>query len=85
MKRFRALHSRGRIVVGAALGVVVAIAVVAVAHGMLGSSADEKWWPAVVAAGFGGGVVGAVLGVEASGELPDEGYDGLSDRPTDSL
>jgi peptidoglycan/LPS O-acetylase OafA/YrhL len=85
MKRFRALHSRGRIVVGAALGIVIAIAVVVVAHGVLGSSADAKWWPAVVAAGFGGGVVGAVMGVEASGELPDEGYDGLADRSTDSL
>jgi hypothetical protein len=35
--------------------------------------------------GFGGGVIGALLGVEASGELPDEGYDGLPDRRTESL
>jgi peptidoglycan/LPS O-acetylase OafA/YrhL len=85
MKRFRALHLRRRIAVAAALGVVVAAVVVAVAHGILGSSADKTWWPAVVAAGFGGGVIGAVVGVEASGELPDEGYDGLPDRPTESL
>jgi peptidoglycan/LPS O-acetylase OafA/YrhL len=85
MKRFRALRSRRRVVVGAALGVVGAVVVLAVAHGILGSSADESWWPAVIAAGFGGGVIGALLGVEASGELPDEGYDGVGDRPTESL
>jgi hypothetical protein len=85
MKRFRALRSRRRIVVGAVLGVVVAVVVLAVAHGILGASADENWWPAVVAAGFGGAVIGAILGVEASGELPDEGYDGQPERRTESL
>ena len=85
MKRLRALRSRWRIAVGAALGVVVAVVVVAVARGILGSSADEAWWPAVIAAGFGGGVIGALLGVEASGELPDEEYDGVGDRPAESL
>jgi peptidoglycan/LPS O-acetylase OafA/YrhL len=85
MKRFRALQSRRRVAVGAALGVVVAVVVLAVAHGILGSSADERWWPAVIAAGFGGGVIGAILGVEASGELPDEGYDGVGDRRAESL
>jgi hypothetical protein len=85
MKPFRALRSRRRIAVGAALGVVVTVVVVAVAHGILSTSADESAWPVVVAAGFGGGVIGALLGAEASGELPDEGYDGPPDRRTESL
>ena len=84
MKLFRALQSQRRVAVGAALGLVIAVIFLAAAHAILGSRADARWWPAVIAAGFGGGVIGALLGVEASGELPDERYDGVPDRRTES-
>jgi hypothetical protein len=82
MTRLRALSWQRRVGVGAALGVAVGVAVVLIAHGILG--ADENWWPVVVAAGFGGSVIGALLGAETSGEPPDEGYDGLPDRRAES-
>jgi hypothetical protein len=84
MNRLRAMGSRHRIAIGGVLGVVVALSLSTGVRDVLGSGTSAKWWPLAVAAALGGGVVGAIVGVEADGELPDEGYDGAPARRTDS-
>jgi hypothetical protein len=84
MNRLRAIRSHRHIAIGAVLGVAVALGLVIGVRYVLGSGASATWWPVTVAAALGGGVMGAIVGVEADGELPDEGYDGAPDRRTDS-
>jgi hypothetical protein len=84
MNRLRAMRSRRHVAIGAVLGIAVALSLVVGVRYVLGSGTSAKWWPVAVAAALGGGVMGAIFGVEADGELPDEGYDGAPDRRTDS-
>jgi hypothetical protein len=63
-------------VLGALLGVAVALLFVGVVTAIAGRT-EIWWWPAVAVAGIiGGGVLGSVLGAEAEGEPPDEAYEG---------
>jgi len=62
-------------VIGLVLGVVVAVVVVVVVSLFASSDTSVWWWPAVLVFGaIGGGVIGALLGEEAAGEAPEEGY-----------
>jgi hypothetical protein len=65
-----------RPVTGLVLGVAAAVIVVAVITLFVDSDMSLWWWPAALVIGaIGGGVIGALLGEEAAGESPDEGYD----------
>jgi hypothetical protein len=60
---------------GAAIGVAVALIVVAAITRIAESDTSIWWWPATAVAGvFGGAVIGALIGGEAEGEPPDEAY-----------
>jgi hypothetical protein len=62
---------------GFLLGVLVAALFVAVTTPFASDDKSLWWWPAALVAGaIGGGVLGALVGTEASGESPDERYDG---------
>jgi hypothetical protein len=64
-------------ILGGLLGTTVALLFAAVVTAIAGSETEFWWWPAVaVFCAIGGGVLGSVLGVEASGESPDEDYHG---------
>ena len=64
-----------RAVIGLVLGVVVAVVIVAAISLFASSDTSVWWWPAVLVFGaIGGGVIGALLGEEAAGEAPEEGY-----------
>jgi hypothetical protein len=70
-------------VLGGLLGVIVALAFVAVVTAVDSSDTAVWWWPAVAVIGvIGGAVLGSLLGTEAEGESPDEAYDGDSARDT---
>jgi hypothetical protein len=66
----------------AALGVAAALLFVGVVTWIAGSDTSVWWWPAAAVTGaFCGAVMGALFGVEAEGESPDEAYDGAPPRP----
>jgi hypothetical protein len=65
-----------RAVKGLLLGVMAAVIFVAVTTLFVGSDRSLWWWPPVLVFGaVGGGVIGSLLGAEAAGEAPEEGYD----------
>jgi uncharacterized membrane protein YfcA len=84
MNLMRVMRSRRHVAIGAVLGVAITLSLLTGARYALGSGIGAKWWPVMVAAALSGAVIGAILGVEADGELPDEGYDDVPDRRTGS-